>query len=297
MSIQMVIRSMTISLLLAALLGCMQAKLFLINGLARWDDYTLIPDIAYGGQALNHLDLYLPPADKSKHVTVIFFYGGCWGGCELLPKQHYRFVAQALTAQGYTVVIPDYRHHPEVKFAVIMEDAAKIVLWADKHIADFGGGKEPLFLMGHSAGAHIAAMLTLNENYLKPAVYDHIKGFIGLAGPYDFLPMTDEYQKVVFGPVANYPATQPVNFVGGTEPPLLLLYGQGDETVKPVNIASLRQKVQHAGGCVETHEYSDLGHAFLLGALSLPFQEQEPVLTDIVQFLDYYAQPNQPCKS
>ena len=296
--IQRAILSICIVIFLAASLGCTSLKLALVNGLAKFDDYTRIADIAYGQHSLNGLDWYLPAADKAKHVTVIFFYGGCWGGCTVLPKEQYLFVAQALTAQGYSVVIPNYRHHPEVKFAAIMQDAAQAVEWVKAHSAEHGDNSEQLFLMGHSAGAQMAAMLTLQESYLQPKTYQSIKGFIGLAGPYDFLPMTAPYQKVVFGPEESYPATQPINFVQGTEPPLLLLYGNNDTTVKPVNIASLRQAVKQTGGCVETHEYSDLDHAFLLGALSLPFQQQEPVLSDILQFLAYYAQPNKStCKA
>ncbi len=263
--------------------ACNHPGLVVVNSLASFDNYTAVENIAYGQHPLNRLSLYLPE-NKSK-ATIIFFYGGCWGGCETLNKEEYLFVAQALTAKGFTVVIPDYRRHPEVKFAVIMHDAAYAVQWVKDHIADYGGDPKQLFLMGHSAGAHIAAMLTLDESYLTPETYHAIKGFIGLAGPYDFLPFTDAYQKVVFGPKENYPKTQPVNFVDGTEPPLLLLYGNDDDTVKQVNIESLTQIVKRKGGCVKSYRYDNLGHAALLGALSIPLRAQETVLDNIVDFV------------
>lgn len=274
---------------LFALAGCASSTLFMLNALARFDDYTVIEDVAYGNHALNRLNIYLPARKQASRATVVFFYGGCWGGCETINKENYRFVAQALTGYGYTVVIADYRRHPEVKFSGIMADVGQSVIWVRAHIGEYGGDSENIFLMGHSAGAHLAAMLTFNKDYLPPETYQSIKGFIGLAGPYDFLPFTDAYQKVVFGPEKNYPASQPVNFVQGTEPPLLLLYGNNDVTVKPVNIESLSRKVRQAGGCVETHVYSNLDHVELLGALSLPLQNQEPVLSDIIRFLDYYS--------
>lgn len=276
--------------LLVALAGCTSSTLFAINALASFDDYSVIEDVAYGEHALNRLNIYLPAQKQASRATVMFFYGGCWGGCETLNKENYRFVAQALTAHGYTVVIADYRRYPEVKFDRIMADVSRSVTWVRAHIAEYGGDPENIFLMGHSAGAHLAAMLTFNKDYLPPETYQSIKGFIGLAGPYDFLPFTDAYQKEVFGPEENYPASQPVNFVQGTEPPLLLLYGNRDVTVKPVNIESLSRKVRQAGGCVETHVYGDLDHAELLGALSLPLQNREPVLADIIRFLDYYSE-------
>ena len=289
-------KPMLVLVFLLLLSGCISSKLFVINTLANLQDFTRIDDIAYGEHDLNQLSLYLPTQKKAPIATVVFFYGGCWGGCILFEKESYAFVAQALTAHGYAVVIPDYRHYPEVKFAEMIDDTKHAVEWVKTHISEYGGDSHKIFLMGHSAGAHLAAMLTINENYLPPATYHSIKGFIGLAGPYDFLPFTEAYQSVVFGPKENYPASQPINFVKGTEPPLLLLSGQNDETVKPRNTRRLFQKVRQVGGCAETHEYPEMGHADVLGALALPLQNQEPVLTDIIRFLDYYGHNDGRCK-
>lgn len=280
---------------LLVLAGCSETQLLLINSLARFDDFTVVENIAYGDHELNHLNIYRPKRAKQSRATVVFFYGGCWGGCETINKENYLFVAQALTSHGYTVAIPDYRRYPEVKFDTIINDSKQSVDWVKTHIAEYGGNSGNIFLMGHSAGAHLAAMLTLNEDYLAPLTYRSIKGFIGLAGPYNFLPFTDAYQKVVFGPEQKYPDSQPINFVQGTEPPLLLLYGTGDVLVKPVNIESLSRKVKEAGGCVETHLYGNLDHVGLLGSLSLPLQNSEPVLLDIIRFLDRYSETNKSC--
>jgi acetyl esterase/lipase len=269
------------------LTSCGYLGLYFANSLAHFDNYTAIEDIAYSDHELNRLSVYLPGHKDTSRATVIFFYGGCWGGCETLNKEHYLFVAQALTAKGFNVVIPDYRRHPKVKFDSIMHDASHVVEWVKAHIADYGGDPNKLFLMGHSAGAHIAAMLTLNETYLKPDTYRSIKGFIGLAGAYDFLPFTDDYQPIVFGPVKNYPNTQPVNFVDGTEPPLLLLYGNDDSIVKPINIESLTRIVQRKGGRVESHRYDDINHIEIMGALTIPFQTEQPILKDIVAFVNH----------
>jgi acetyl esterase/lipase len=282
-----------IGLILLLLTACSNPGLLVANSLAQLGDYTVVENIAYGKQPLNRLSIYLPEPKHKNPATIIFFYGGCWGGCETLNKEHYLFVAQALTANGFNVVIPDYRRHPEVKFASIMDDATRTVEWVKTHIDVYGGDPNKLFLMGHSAGAHIAAMLTFNEKYLSPETYRHIKGFIGMAGPYDFLPFTDDYQKIVFSPVQNYPNTQPVNFVDGTEPPLLLLYGNDDDIVKPINIESLTRTVKQKGGCVEPHRYDSLDHTGLLGTLSIPLQGQEKVLDDILRFVNLYADGQQ----
>ncbi len=271
--------------------ACTSASLLIVNTLAKLDSYSVYQDIAYAEHALNRLDIYVPEkqVDKNspRHPVVIFFYGGCWGGCETRTKEEYSFVAQALTAQGYIVVLPDYRRHPEVTFDAIINDASKSVEWVKDNIKQYGGNSNKVFLMGHSAGAHIAAMLTLNEENLQAETYESIKGFVGLAGPYDFLPFTKPYQSIVFGPEQKFPASQPVNFVDGTEPPLLLLYGEEDTTVFPRNIKNLAEKVKKKEGKVEVHIYQNIDHFSILSALSIPYQDSQEILADIVRFLDH----------
>jgi acetyl esterase/lipase len=286
--------------MLSLMTGCNSAGLLVVNLLAGFDNYHVYENLSYGAEKQNVMDVYVPETKKisgqpDKLPVVVFFYGGCWGGCKTLTKEQYVFVAQALTARGYLVVIPDYRHYPEVKFPQIMVDATQTVEWVKKTIGQFGGDSGRLFLMGHSAGAQLAALLTLNERYLLPGTWSSLRGFIGLAGPYDFLPFTEEYQRIVFGPQENYPASQPVNFVSGNESPLLLLYGTDDDTVRSYNTESLTKKVKQAEGCVETHYYDGLDHAGLIGALALPLQNSTSVLSDIASFLDRHANDQGNC--
>ncbi len=271
--------------------ACSDLSVSMVNLLARSGDYQQYSDIAYGPAALNRLDVYVPveqqtaAANTTTNTTIVFFYGGCWGGCNTLEKSAYRFVADTLASHGYRVVIPDYRRYPEVRFKEIIADAALALEWVREHISEYGGDSQRIVLMGHSAGAHLAAMLTLNEAYLRPETHAAIQGFVGLAGPYDFLPFTEAYQYGVFAPEASWPASQPVNFVDGTEPPLLLLYGKADDTVKPRNIASLERRVKEQGGRVTTHLYDDMDHVDLIAAFSIPFRDRQPVVGDVLTFL------------
>ncbi len=278
--------------------GCNQSALFLVNGLARFDDYSVISDISYGSSELNHLDIYIPEHLEEMQQTgrpvIIFFYGGCWGGCDTGFKEDYLFVAQALTSQGYVAVIADYRRFPDVIFPEIIDDARQATEWVKKNIENYGGNPESIFLMGHSAGAHLAALLILDETYLSTEAQLAISGFIGLAGPYDFLPFTKPYQKAVFAPEKTYPQSQPINYVDGNEAPLLLLYGNDDETVKPRNIINLAEKVQQLGGRVETRFYDEIDHVGILGSLSIPLRNRKLVMTDIISFITYHhSQTNQ----
>lgn len=279
-----------LAILMLLLTGCTGTRLLVANGIARGGDYRLSADLAYGDDPRQRLDIYLPEQQSPEppqpaRPTLIFVPGGCWGACETYPKEDYRFVADAFTAQGYAVVIPDYRLYPAVKFATIIGDVRDAVEWVAHHGAQHGLNTDALVLMGHSAGAQMTALLTLDESYLTVATRARLKGYVGLAGPYDFLPFTKSYQPDLFGPEPLYPASQPVNFVGGDEPPLLLLYGTADTTVKPRNILSLTRRVQERGGAVQAHCYAGIDHGGIVGALSRPLQNDTPVYADILAFL------------
>ena len=156
---------MAILLFTFAISACTSTDLFVVNSLARLEDYSVYENIAYGPDAFNQLNVYVPAnhSPKANLSTVIFFYGGCWGGCRTFTKEHYLFVAQALTSQGYITVLTDYRRYPQVRFAEIIDDARASVEWVKSNINKFGGNPGSIYLMGHSAGAHLGAMLTFNK--------------------------------------------------------------------------------------------------------------------------------------
>ncbi|ARN76388.1 hypothetical protein BST96_11910 [Oceanicoccus sagamiensis] len=259
-------------------------KLFAANYLADTGEYQQL-EKSYGDKPELVLDIYSSKDNITNKPVVIFYYGGCWGACTDLSKQHYRFVAESLVSLGAVVVVPDYRRYPDVMFAEIIKDAALSVQWVGDHIGSYGGDADNIFLMGHSSGAHLAAMLTLNQNYLGKRDYSRLQGLIGLAGPYDFLPLTKAYQQALFAPEQSYAQSQPINFVDGDEPPLLLLYGMADKTVKFKNHKNLSAKVQQMGGDVQIHIYKELDHKGLLAALSIPLRNQAAVRKDIGAFL------------
>jgi len=266
-----------------------QRRTFVANSLARFGDYSVHHDIRYGDVDDQRLDIYLPSNIRqhkvSQRATVIFFYGGCWGACSDLVKEDYRFIAQALTDNSIIGVIVNYRKFPGALFPEIIDDAKRSVEWVNEHIGSYGGNEKNIFLMGHSSGAHLASMLTFNEDYLRPSTYQNIKGFIGLAGPYDFLPFDEPYQPTLFAPPASYAQSQTINFVDGSEPASLLLYGNDDDRVKRRNILSLANEIKKRKGRVETHYYDGIDHLGIIGALSIPLRSSTPVVKDIVSFI------------
>ena len=266
-----------------------QTALFVLNSLAYFGQYQQYKDINYNNHQ-QKLDIYITSSNNldeySKKPTVIFFYGGCWGACSQLDKTDYRFIAQTLTKYGISTVIVDYRKFPQVKFPSIIADAANSVEWVTNNISRYGGNPQNIYLMGHSAGAHIASILNFNKTYLTEATYRNIKGFIGLAGAYDFLPFDESYQPALFGPPEKYYNSQTINFVTGNEPASLLLYGNNDTRVKRRNIESLSKKINKMEGVVETHIYNNVDHISIISSLSIPFRNKKPILGDILKFIN-----------
>jgi len=183
--------------------------------------------------------------------------------------------------------VTDYRIYPEALFPVFVHDAAGAVKWAADNAKDFGGNADKLFLMGHSAGAHIAMMLSTDPHYLSRVGMSpkQLRGVIGLAGPYDFLPLTSDRLKEIFGAETEWPRSQPVNFVTPEVPPLLLATGDEDDIVKPRNTASLAARVRSAGGAVKEITYPGAGHVSIVVDLSAPFRRRSPVLRDVAEFI------------
>ncbi len=250
--------------------------------------YRRLADLPYGEGPRQRLDVYLPVAAVQDRPVVVFFYGGSWQSGH---RQGYRFVGQALSARGMVTVIPDYRLYPEVRFPGFLEDGARACAWVREHIGAVGGNPDRLFLMGHSAGAYIAAMLALDRRYLARMglTPEHLRGFIGLAGPYDFLPLRQRQLIDIFGGVDDIPETQPINFVHQTAPPALLLHGATDRIVRVENTRRLAQRLRQAGRPVREIIYPHYKHLTILLYLASFLQEGEPVFPDIHRFLLDYS--------
>lgn len=241
----------------------------------------LAEGVAYGEGPRLKLDVYAPRAASDRpRPVIVFFYGGSWNGGR---RQGYAFAARALAAQGFVVLVPDYRLVPEVRYPDFLSDCAAAVRWARRHSGAYGGDGERIVLVGHSAGAYNAAMLALDPSLLG-ADRSAIRGFAGLAGPYDFLPLDDSSTIAAFGRWPRPAETQPIRYAAAGAPPVLLLHGLDDSRVKPRNSFALAARLKAAGADVRVEPYSGLGHVGILTALAIPFRRQAPVLADLARF-------------
>ena len=267
-----------------ALNGCSAAGA--LNALVPSDSYRLRADLAYGPQPRQLLDVYLPLNRQAPGPAVVFFYGGSWTSGE---RASYRFVGEALAARGIAVVIADYRLSPAVKYPVFLQDSALALRWTLDHLSELGADPTQLFVMGHSAGAYNAAMLALDPRWLvgvdmRPA---QLAGWIGLAGPYDFLPIVNPDVQVAFDWPATAADSQPMVHASKDSPPALLLAARADTTVNPQrNSVALAGRLQAAGVPVGLTVYEGLGHVSLLAAVAKPLRGLAPVLQRVASFIE-----------
>jgi len=248
-------------------------------------------DLAYGPDPRQRLDVYAPRSGCGQpRPVVVFFYGGSWNSG---TRAGYAFVGRALAAQGFVTVVPDYRLVPEVYYPAFVEDGAAAVRWVTAHAGTYCGDGGSVVLMGHSAGAYIAAMLAVDPRWLGDT-RTAVKGFVGLAGPYDFAPFDVEASRAAFGQASDPAETQPVTWAGTGDPPALLLYGMDDTVVRPRNSEALAARLRTGGVAVGQRAYRKLGHVGILLALARPFRSRAPVLDDVSAFIRRSVNRNGP---
>ena len=244
-----------------------------------------IVGIAYGKDERQKLDIYVPDAAADKAFPVLVFYhGGAWRDGE---RDGYGFLGRAFAARGIVTVIADYRKAPKHRFPAFVEDTASSIAWVHANIGKHQGDPEKLFIMGHSAGAHIIMMTALDKQWLAAKGLDPaiIKGAIGLAGGYDFLPLTTDSSKIALGEWPDLTETQPITYARADAPPLLLLTGDADTVVKPRNSKSLAAKTEELGGRQQLKVYTGVDHADIVMAIARPFRTKAPVLADVTAFI------------
>jgi acetyl esterase/lipase len=279
----MFIRTLLTALAPALLAACSDGAFLIANLPAAFSDVTVTRDVAYASAPENKLDLYVPKAAAQGPLPVVMFlYGGRWS---YGAKGQYAFAADALARQGFIVAVPDYRKYPKVKFPAFVEDAADALAWVHDTIASRGGDPARIFLAGHSAGAHIGALLAADPKYLVAHGKSRsiITAFAGLAGPYDFVPEAEDL-KDMFGPPERYDQMRVTPFIDGRQPPMLLLHGEKDDTVRLYNLERLAAAIKAKGGHVETKLYPDVNHIEIVGALTVFWRYKAPVKEDLVRF-------------
>ena len=264
-----------------------------LNATVCTSTYQRTESIAYGpeggAQGRQKLDVYQPANGTNlaagRAPMVVFFYGGSWSSGD---RADYLFVGEALASQGIVAVIADYRLSPSVRYPAFLEDSALAMRWAFDHAEQYGANPAKVFVMGHSAGAYNAAMLALDKRWLgavdlSPA---RLAGWIGLAGPYDFLPIGDAKTQVAF----NWPNTpadsQPLVFASRASPPALLLAPTNDTVVSAKrSTVAMANKLRISGVKVQSELFDTVSHITLVASMAAVLRGRAPVLERVTAFV------------
>jgi len=238
--------------------------------------------LAYGALPRQTLDVYVPRGAINRPV-VVFWHGGSW---QRGSKEEVRFVGAALAGAGYLAILPDYRLYPEARFPQFIDDGALAVKWAREHARERGGDPEAIFVMGHSAGGHLAATLALDERYLSKVGggVSWIQGWIGLSAPYELRWHLPRSLSILGAHAAV--AWRPIALVSDRGPPALLVHGLEDEVVHPQEAVDIHERLREFGVPVECRIYADVGHAGTVMTMSLPVQPKSGTLAHIQDFIE-----------
>ncbi|CAN5643783.1 alpha/beta hydrolase [soil metagenome] len=276
--------SLGISGVIGALLATSCSPLRLAEALMVGDHFVQTVDIPYSEGEMHRLDVYTPRGARGQSPVIVFLYGGRWQNGS---RDQYRLLGDALTRRGVVVVVPDYRLYPDTIFPGWVEDGAQAVLWTQQNIQSFGGDPSSIFIVGHSAGAHTAVLLGLDERWLRGAGVDPqvVQGIVSIAGPVD-TSWTDPDVQALMGPQDGWPATYPASHLRPDAPPILLLHGEGDRTVSATNSTRLAARLHDRGGCARAILYPRVGHVEIVLTLAAPWLRRAPVRENILSFLE-----------
>ena len=247
------------------------------------------------------LDIYVPEDPPAEGLPVVFWIHG--GGWQTGDKSDVQVKPRVFTERGFVFVSTNYRLLPHVEMDVLIRDVAQALGWVHKNIERHGGDPRRIFVMGHSAGAQLAALLCIDERYLKAAgvPFDVLRGCVPVDGDtYDLpaiittaeirqaahgLPLPEFGHRVKFG---NDPKKH-VDFSAVTHvakgkgiPPFLILHvaGHPDVTAQARRLAAV---LQAADVPVRVFGARETTHSKLNADLGLP---DDPATRELFQFLE-----------
>lgn len=215
--------------------------------------------------------------------VLIFAHGGGWRSGDPVD---YGFVGRAFVPEGFIVVLAGYRLGEDGVFPGMLEDTASVIAWTHEEIAAYGGDPDRIILAGHSAGAYNVVMVGLEEQWLgrRGLSTTDIAGVVGMAGPYDFLPLGRDSTQAAFGHVEDPVITQPTAHVRADGPQMLLIQGEQDDLVRPRNARILSEALVEAGGHAQTVFYPEMGHNGPLLSFAAPLRSRRDVVSVITEF-------------
>jgi arylformamidase len=268
----------------------------------------LTPNIPYveNGHKRHVLDIYTPENPAGKSLPVVFWIHG--GGWQTGDKSDVALKPRVLTERGFVFVSTNHRLLPEVQMNELVHDVARSVAWVHRNIATYGGDPTRIFLGGHSSGAQLAALICIDDRYLRKEgmSFDVLRGCIAVdSDTYDIpkIIMTAEHRQALYGgkmftfghrqKFGNDPEKH-VDFSAVTHvargkgiPPFLLLYFSGNPDTR-AQAERLESVLKEAEIPARSYGKSDSNHGRLNDDLGKP---DDPATQELYKFLDPLTRP------
>jgi len=263
---------------LVTLAAC--APVTLLNGITPSSSFSKAKDVSYGKLDRQKLDIYKSDNPRANAPVLVFIHGGSW---EDGSKDIYKFLAEGFTSEGFDIVVPNYRLYPDAVYPQMLEDSAKAVAHVAKQFPD-----RPLVIMGHSAGAYNALMVSLDKTYLSAegvSICERISGVVSLAAPTGVYELKAEPLITIF-PDRFQKNDAPLAYVNAPSPKIFAMNGGDDTTVGPKNAEQLAAKVKARGGAAELKIYEGVDHTQAVQFLSRHFDGKATLKADIISFVD-----------
>jgi arylformamidase len=218
-------------------------------------------DLAYGSDYWQKVDLYLPEDAKARDLPVLIFLHG--GGWEFGYKEWMGYMAPAFTDLPAIFVSVSYRLLPAVRFPAPLDDTVAALAWVHQNIARYGGDPNRLFVGGHSAGAHLAALATLRRDLLETAgvPIQAIRGCVPVAGSYRFaIGELEARGKAMLEKPEDAPVISPITYVAGNRVPFYITWGERDLEHVLKNGMPMVDALKAAGSEVEHKVFAGFDH-------------------------------------
>jgi acetyl esterase/lipase len=232
----------------------------------------------------HQLDLYLPKG-RTDFPVLFFLHGGGW---TVGDKDHfgiYTKLGRCLARNGIGMVSANYRLSPSVRHPGHIKDVARAFAWTQKNIAGYGGRPDELFVGGHSAGGHLAALLATDKRYLDEVGLSQrdIRGAIPLSGLFDVPP--DALLNAVFGNGQEArKAASPTTYVSAAAPPFLIIYAEHDlRACDRGGAEAFCRALREKGRLATTLEVKRRNHISVLWKATDP---EDPVAQAMVRFIE-----------
>lgn len=233
----------------------------------------------------HRLNLFVPDTDD-KFPVMMYVHGGAWKSGD---RAWYTALGQQFARRGIGCAVISYRLSPKVKHPEHTRDAARAFAWLYRNIEKYGGDRSRLFICGHSAGGHIAALLACDRRWLEEVRVPHeaLRGVIAMSGVYS-IPNTGGLVRMFKDAFGDDPEVlrdaSPTTHLKGCKTPMLVLTETDDNLfVRPFMTAFKRAAEREGVTCIRFVDAEHRDHYTIVTKMIEP--GDDPVRDEIIGFI------------